>query len=882
MANMFNEDGTYNKTEWKAGDKITAVKLNKIELSLEAINNNDINRHVEADSRLDILEERIANTPDNEQMDVLEDMVKDNKDAADLAVYNINQKIKSLESVNADSRLDALESVNVDSRLYALEGVDADRRLDVLEKYTNVMKNYITYEEFGAIGDGVYDDGIAIKAAHEYANTRDLKVIATGKTYHIKETVEIPIMTDTDFNGATFIIDDRFDTDKQKGIFIVKSKYDSITHMGTYELNRQTKNIAELSGYGLCLVEVFDDNVKHFIRFGANANSGKSKRDYFIIDNDGNLLNEVMWDFETITSTTLYPIDEDIITVSNGHFITIPNNDALVSKYYKRGIHVTRSNVVLQNISHELRDEAPGSPYDGFMYFQKASNIHVRDCILQSRMLYTRASDGVDMGSYDIQFNGCVNINLLNVIDRAFNDDRWGIHKFSYSKDAIIEKCRLTRVDAHEGVYNLKIRDCLLGHHGIRIVGGGLCEIENVDIIGSSALVALRGDYGSFWNGDMYIRNVKFTPGPIAYTPKLLDIDNIGTHYFGYDCMAPRKLVVENVTIDDTLTKATEGTTYSNMFLLYNSDEKVGNWGDITYFYKFIEHAEFRNIKTTSGSGFKVFYKAPSNLYLDKEHIIKTTSMIDEANKQLYINPNMNVIIDNVELVDFPNGVANNSNNMFLYTGEIDTDWITNTKHACVPKLTISNCSNICAVLNDVPIIFNVKNSVINRLIANKNGKTMMMGTADNCVFDARVSSSIVAVNPNWYGFTFVNCHFNTPSIAGVETSNVSSIEKILGFPEKFRMIDDVYFRASVKMINCTMFDFDFTKLNSHTQYMNFNFGNHNFEYYFRTRGWETTKPDLSGKSIPVGFIYYIQSADKFVIWTGEKWNKLQLATEES
>lgn len=59
MANMFNEDGTYNKTEWKAGDKITAVKLNKIESSLEAINNNNVNRHVEADSRLDILEERI-------------------------------------------------------------------------------------------------------------------------------------------------------------------------------------------------------------------------------------------------------------------------------------------------------------------------------------------------------------------------------------------------------------------------------------------------------------------------------------------------------------------------------------------------------------------------------------------------------------------------------------------------------------------------------------------------------------------------------------------------------------------------------------------------------------------------------------------------------
>lgn len=59
MANMFNEDGTYNKTEWKAGDKITAAKLNKIELSLEAINNNDIDRHVEADSRLDALTEEL-------------------------------------------------------------------------------------------------------------------------------------------------------------------------------------------------------------------------------------------------------------------------------------------------------------------------------------------------------------------------------------------------------------------------------------------------------------------------------------------------------------------------------------------------------------------------------------------------------------------------------------------------------------------------------------------------------------------------------------------------------------------------------------------------------------------------------------------------------
>ena len=56
MSNIFNEDGTYKKTEWNSGDVITSAKLNKIESSLEAINNNDIDRHAEADSRLDALE----------------------------------------------------------------------------------------------------------------------------------------------------------------------------------------------------------------------------------------------------------------------------------------------------------------------------------------------------------------------------------------------------------------------------------------------------------------------------------------------------------------------------------------------------------------------------------------------------------------------------------------------------------------------------------------------------------------------------------------------------------------------------------------------------------------------------------------------------------
>lgn len=95
MANMFDENGNYNKTEWKPGDRITAGKLNKIEESLEAINNNDIERHKEADERLDALEEQ--NEAVNDRFDELEDLVADNKSEVDTAIYEVHSKMDRLE-----------------------------------------------------------------------------------------------------------------------------------------------------------------------------------------------------------------------------------------------------------------------------------------------------------------------------------------------------------------------------------------------------------------------------------------------------------------------------------------------------------------------------------------------------------------------------------------------------------------------------------------------------------------------------------------------------------------------------------------------------------------------------------------------------------------
>ena len=67
---------------------------------------------------------------------------------------------------------------------------------------------FVSYERFGAVGDGKADDQAAIAKAHEYANEKGLPVkVADDKTYYIGGGKNlIVIKTDTDFGKAHFML----------------------------------------------------------------------------------------------------------------------------------------------------------------------------------------------------------------------------------------------------------------------------------------------------------------------------------------------------------------------------------------------------------------------------------------------------------------------------------------------------------------------------------------------------------------------------------------------------------------------------------------------------------------------------------------------------
>ena len=85
--------------------------------------------------------------------------------------------------------------------------------------------NIVTYEAFGAIGDGVHDDLPSICKAHEHANTHGLPVkTKPNATYHLgSKALTVIIATDTDWNVSRFTIDDTQVENHRKSLFEVRS-----------------------------------------------------------------------------------------------------------------------------------------------------------------------------------------------------------------------------------------------------------------------------------------------------------------------------------------------------------------------------------------------------------------------------------------------------------------------------------------------------------------------------------------------------------------------------------------------------------------------------------------------------------------------------------
>jgi len=415
----------------------------------------------------------------------------------------------------------------------------------------------VFYEDFGAVGDGVTDDFPAIVACHEYANKNGCSVRANDDaTYYLSgKAITAKIMTDTNFGKAKFIIDDRELEDFECWCF--EAATDSVKFKPDIKTLKKNQKHVDFPHKGKVYVKVINDTHNIFIRKGANASNGTECFDCFVVDENGNVLNGINWNYDVITDAYAFSVEDKPITIEGGIFTTIANQWESKYDYHARGFNVTRSNVTFKNIEHYIEGEGDhGAPYTAFIAAGECYNTLITDCIFTPHLTYKTESKSmpgtlVNMGTYELNFKCALNLTLRNITQSIdiLRGRYWGLMGSNFSKNLVIEDCVISRFDAHCGVTDGIIRNCTFGHAGFNLIGFGEILVENVTIIRREAFINLRSDFGCFFDGKVKIKNCKWRPSGAEYN--VFTMTNLGMHDFGYECYMP-DIEIDGLYIDDT------------------------------------------------------------------------------------------------------------------------------------------------------------------------------------------------------------------------------------------------------------------------------------------------------------------------------------------
>lgn len=653
---------------------------------------------------------------------------------------------------------------------------DLNNKISLIEKK---KLGYTTYDEFGALGDGITDDYISIKKCHDYANEYNLNVkCLSGKTYYLDNVIEpIIVKTSIDFNGSSVVINENNIGEytengftRNNDVYKIVSKHEPIVinNLTGIEINTNTRVIPQLAGHGKCLVDVINTTKKQFIRKGSNADTGYNQTDQFIIDNDGNVMSEIIWDFNYITSITLYPVDEDKLVIKNGTLITVENKYESKT-YLRKGILINRSNVVIENMGRKVENyNKPCSPTRGIYYFHTCSNVVLRNCDVHSR----RESQK-DVGTYDLSYYKVVDYIVDNVTDLNYNNTSiWGVHTQNYGKNAYFNNCKLSRIDAHRGVWNLTILNTTIGKQ-INLIGGGRLYIDNVTTF-APHLVNFRSDYGSNWRGDIICRNILHISKDVTSSTgdkaliKVFYFNNNMTHDFGYNCYAGKSITVDNYQLIN------DGKNSNNKVFEIMSFGKITSSSVVEKCrMRFPNKLTFKNMRCDNGK-FSILNTSLSDFRsLYDSYLSETGETYSTSAKNLYIEENTLITVDNVDL---------DSTITVTGLGTSASDDYTSEKKRVLPSINISNCNFFIHDVGGFPHKLYVANSIIRKCNC-ASGGCRHIATFVNTIFNCKPNDyTDLVYRVNGVTSSFINCYFMKPKYVDGSAINSSKIAECYTF----------------------------------------------------------------------------------------------------
>lgn len=560
---------------------------------------------------------------------------------------------------------------------------------------------YVTYEMFGAIGDGVTNDIDAIRKAHQYANSNGINVkCQSNKKYRVVITDSyIDINTSVDFNNSTIIVDDsvRNHSSRNYPLFRVNGVLLQHNSLIGKTITKSTTNINELADGKEKIVILNDDNKRIYKRKGVLSDEGKSIKECVVVDGQGNLRNTTLFDY-TVTQYEVFEYRKNKIILENCNFEHIENGNGSISEYYRSGIFIVgSSNVVIRNFDLKVTSFESSYPQNGFITIFKSADVLVENCNFEPYIAYESSANNTLMGTYGIRTDISNNVILKNVICNDFNNTtKWGIHTSNFMNHLTFENCVLNRIDAHEGMFNVTVKDTKIGVYGINAIGGGELTLINCDIYTPKFIVNLREDYGADWEGSINFNNCTWHPRTKAKDMiSMVKCANDHTYDFGKLCYYPN-INIKDLHIDESAMDVTM------IYVVGNFDSGNGN-----------------PFGATSVSP----YRAPKKINIDGISGYPIVLFRDFPVKKFYAEEPLYVNIRNVDFVNVYhnrkfwsggyNDVTLGSIAQSSYTTDIDDRTLPNR---CICYYNINNCTNLDINLNACADTMRVSQSHVTRL----------------------------------------------------------------------------------------------------------------------------------------------------------------------
>ncbi len=410
------------------------------------------------------------------------------------------------------------------------------------------------------------------------------------------------------------------------------SRYsDVINGLGKVGYSYETEKIDLGLGYPAMLI-VYNENHQVYRRTGSDRydGSGPAQHEVIVIDKNGNIDKSTpfMFDYDELTKIQIYRIDNEPIKISGGTVTTVapqydnryytdgtdPETGAAIKiehdmGYFARGLVISRSFTTVEDVDHYVKNEVTiedyfknhiqGAVYNGFFNASNATDILIKDCVMTGRRCYNTH------GTYEFSANcvnkivleGCYQHNFWVDEEGKPSDDYtgrtsmdsvsyeglvaedgkttvqycWGIGGTNFCKNMHYIDSRISRFDAHCGLYDGSIVNCEISF--FEIIGKGTFILKDTDFYsnGSGELVYLRGDYGCTWEGDFIIENVHCYVDP----GKQFSIFRHGltNWYYGYKCHIPA-VEIKDVYIHNNETLELYDSSYQYLHMYTKISDK--------------------------------------------------------------------------------------------------------------------------------------------------------------------------------------------------------------------------------------------------------------------------------------------------------------------